>query len=211
MYQFSYFKENNKSKLLEFMNQHPFVFLTGSAKDGKQIATQVPVLIEERDGELFLQGHIMSNTDHHKVFLENQNVLAVFTGPDAYVSASWYSTPSMGSTWNYMSVHIHGVMRIMTDSEKLAFMRKLTLKFEDGNSESPTFIDNLTSDYQNKMLPAIDAFEIKADNIDNVFKLSQDRDEKSFQNIIKALEKRDNNSKLIAKEMKNRKRDLFQK
>lgn len=202
MYNFSYFKENDKRKLIKFMNQYPFAFLTGSTKDGKQVATQVPLLIEDRDGELFLQGHIMCNTDHHKCFLDNPKVLAVFSGPNSYVSASWYSTPHMGSTWNYMSVHIHGEMRIMSESEKLIFMQKLTLKFEDGNKESPTFIDNLTNAYQNKMLPAIDAFEIKAEKLDNVFKLSQDRDEESFKNIITELENRGNDSKSVAIEMK---------
>lgn len=108
MYHFSYFKENDKQVLLQFIEEHPFAFVTGSFLTGQQVATQIPILLEERNGELFLQGHIMRNTDHHKALVENPNALVVFTGPSCYVSASWYSNPQIGSTWNYMSVHVAG-------------------------------------------------------------------------------------------------------
>ena len=209
MYNFSYFKEKDRQTLLEFMESHPFAFLTGSFKDGRQVATQVPLLCEERNGELYLQGHIMRNTDHHKALIENPNVLVVFTGPSAYVSASWYSNPQIGSTWNYMSVHISGQINYMTPEELIQFMRKFTLKFEKGNTDSQTIYDNLPDHFLNKMMPAIVGFEIKAEKLDNVFKLSQNRDEKSYDNIIARLEERGGESAWIADEMKKRKQDLF--
>lgn len=209
MYNFSYFKEKERQSLLDFMEEYPFAFLTGSFLSGAQVATQIPVLIEERNGELFLQGHIMRKTDHHKAFLENPNALLVFTGPSCYVSASWYSNPQIGSTWNYMSVHIGGQVNIMSDDELMAFMRKLTLKFEKGNTQSPTFIDNLPDAFLSKMMPAIVGFEIRADKIENVFKLSQNRDEKSYLNIISKLEQEGGSSAQIAKEMQKRKAGLF--
>jgi transcriptional regulator len=209
MYNFSYFKENEKQLILDFFEDHPFAFLTGSHFSGKQVATQIPILIEERGGELFLQGHIMRNTDHYKAFAENPNVLAVFTGPSTYVSASWYSNPRIGSTWNYMSVHISGQLNFMTRDELAQFMRKFTLKFEKGNTNSPTIYDNLPDEFLIKMMPAIVGFEIKAEEIDNVFKLSQNRDEESYLNIISKLEQQGGDSALIALEMKKRKTKLF--
>ena len=209
MYNFSYFKEKDRQTILEFIEEHPFAFLTGSYLSGRQVATQIPILFEKRNGELFLQGHIMRNTDHHKAFNENPNVLIVFTGASTYVSASWYSNPQTGSTWNYMSVHISGQIKYMTDDELVEFMQKLTLKFEKGNTKSQTIYDNLPEHYLSKMMPAIVGFEIKADKIDNVFKLSQNRDEKSYLNIISKLEEQGGNSALIATEMKKRQTDLF--
>lgn len=209
MYNFSYFKEKDKQAILDFIEENPFAFLTGSYASGEQVATQVPMLLEERNGELFLQGHIMRNTDHYKAFVENPNALLVFTGPSAYVSASWYSNPQIGSTWNYMSVHVGGQMNFMSANELIQFMRKLTLKFEKGNTQSQTIYDNLPDDFLNKMMPAIVGFEIKADKIENVFKLSQNRDEKSYLNIISKLEEQGGNSALIAMEMKKRKPGLF--
>lgn len=210
MYNFSYFKEKERQVLLEFMESNPFAFLTGSFLSGQQVATQVPMLLDERNGELFLQGHIMRNTDHHKALVENPNPLAVFTGPNAYVSASWYTNPQIGSTWNYMSVHVTGELTWMTADELIAFMRKFTLKFENGNTDSLTIYDNLPDSFLSKMMPAIAGFEIKAEKMDNVFKLSQNRDEKSYLNIISKLEEQDSDAALIASEMKKRHTELFQ-
>ena len=209
MYNFSYFKEKDRQTMIQFMEKNPFAFLTGSFLSGNQVATQIPILIEERDGELYLQGHIMRNTDHHKAFVENPNALIVFTGPSTYVSASWYTNPQIGSTWNYMSVHIGGKMNIMSDDELIQFMKKLTLKFEKGNLQSQTIYDNLPDAFLNKMMPAIVGFEVKAEKFENVFKLSQNRDEESYLNIISKLEQLGGDSALIAQEMKNRKNELF--
>lgn len=209
MYHFSYFKEKDKKVIQDFIENNPFAFLTGSFLSGTQVATQIPVLFEERNGELFLQGHIMRSTDHHKAFVENPNVLVVFTGPSSYVSASWYSNPQMGSTWNYMSVHISGQINFMSMDDFIQFMRKFTLKFENGNTGSLTIYDNLTEQYISKMMPAIIGFEIKADKMENVFKLSQNRDEKSYLNIISKLEEQGGSSALIALEMKKRNTELF--
>ncbi len=209
MYNFSYFKENDKQEIANLMESHPFAFLTGSYLSGHPVATQIPILLEHRNGELFLQGHMMRNTDHHKAFMENPNVLVVFTGPSTYVSASWYSNPQIGSTWNYMSVYINGPIRFMSSDDLIRFMRKFTLKFETGNSNSPTIYDNLPAAFLNKMMPAIVGFEIRAEKIDHVFKLSQNRDEKSYVNIIRKLEEQGGNSAWIAQEMKKRKMTLF--
>mgnify|MGYP003889136387 CR=1 FL=1 len=209
MYNFSYFKEDDKARILDFIRENPFALLTGGNSSGGQVATQIPILMEERDGELYLQGHIMRNTDHHKAFTENPKTLIMFTGPHAYVSASWYTNPQIGSTWNYMSVHIHGTMHFMSDEELIELMRKMTLHFEGGNTDSPTFYDNLPDSFLNKMLPAITGFEVKAERIENVFKLSQNRDKESYLNIISKLEEQGGNSDLVAQEMKKRKDELF--
>lgn len=209
MYNFSYFKEKDREAILDFMEENPFAFMTGSFLSGAQVATQIPILLEERDGELFLQGHIMRNTDHHKAFVDNPNALIVFTGPSCYVSASWYSNPQIGSTWNYMSVHVAGQVRFMTNDELVGFMRKLTLKFEKGNTQSLTFYDNLPENFLGKMMPAIVGFEIKADKMENVFKLSQNRDEQSYLNIISKLQEIGGSSALIADELIKRKAALF--
>jgi transcriptional regulator len=209
MYHFSYFKEKDQQEILRFMEEHPFVFLTGSFLNGAQVATQIPVLIEVRDKEFIIRGHIMRNTDHHKALMENPNVLAVFIGPSCYVSASWYSNPQIGSTWNYMSVHVSGKVQFMSDAELIEFMRAFTLKFEGGNIDSKTIYDNLPEEFLRKMMPAIVGFEIRAEKIDNVFKLSQNRDEKSYDNILLHLEEKGGESALVAQEMRKRKAELF--
>ncbi|HNV98426.1 MAG TPA: FMN-binding negative transcriptional regulator [Chitinophagales bacterium] len=209
MYHFSYFKEHDQQVIRQFLTDHPFAFVTGSFTNGTQVATQIPMLFEERDGELFVQGHIMRNTDHHKALKENPHALIVFTGPSAYVSASWYSNPHMGSTYNYMSVHLAGKMQFMSPEALVDWMRRFTLQYEQGNTASPTVYDNLGDAYTNKMMPGIVGIEMRVEKMDTVFKLSQNRDEESYVNIIEQLKKRGGNSALIAEEMEKRKGSLY--
>src|SRR4051812_34530152 len=102
MYRLPYFKEQDQQAVMDFIYQHPFAFIAGCDVEGKPVATQIPVFIEEREGLLFLTGHMMRNTDHHLSFEKNPHTLCVFTGSHTYVSATWYSDPHQASTWNYM-------------------------------------------------------------------------------------------------------------
>src|SRR5688500_2738207 len=88
MYDLPYFKEQDQAVILQFIHDHPFAFITGCDKENKPVATQLPVFMEEREGRLFLTGHLMKQTDHHKAFLHNPSVLAVFRAPSTYVSAT---------------------------------------------------------------------------------------------------------------------------
>jgi transcriptional regulator len=211
MYSLPYFKEGDQEVVLEFMRKHPFVFLTGVNEENKPVATQVPVFIDERDGKLFLTGHIMRNNDHHKAFEKNPNVLAVFASPHVYVSATWYDDPRQASTWNYMSVHAKGTIKFGNKEDLIAILKRLTLHYENNNTASTTVFNNLTSEYTEPLLKAIVAFEVEVISIDNVFKLSQNRNEKSFQNIMDKLNEQGSDGKFIAEEMKKRQHQLFGK
>ena len=208
MYNLPYFKEQDQQVVLDFIRQHPFAFIAGCSDDGKPVATQIPVFIDERDGKLFLSGHMMKNTDHHKAFLYNPNVLAVFTGAHTYVSASWYEDKKQGSTWNYMSVHAKGVLKFLDEQALLEVLKRTTNHFEN-NPYSGANFEDLPEEYVHSMAKAIVAFEVEVLQIDNVFKLSQNRDEKSYQNIIQKLEAQDADGKYIAEEMKQRTSQLF--
>jgi transcriptional regulator len=208
MYNLPYFKEKDEQVVLDFIRQHPFAFITGCSEENKPVATQIPVFIDERDGRLFLSGHMMKNTDHHKAFLQNANVLAVFTGAHSYVSASWYEDKKQGSTWNYMSVHARGILRFLDEQSLLGVLKRTTNHFEN-NPQSGANFEDLPSEYVDRMVKAIVAFEVEIQSMENVFKLSQNRDEKSYHNIIEKLEAKDADGKFIAGEMSKRTSQLF--
>jgi transcriptional regulator len=210
MYNLPYFKEQDQQVVLDFINQHPFAFITGCDKDNRPVATQIPVFIEERDGKLFLSGHIMKGQDHYKAFEKNPNVLVVFSGNHTYVSATWYKDPHQASTWNYMSVHVRGKLKFLDDQGLINVLKKTTLHFEKGNKESTTVFENLSEEYTTRLMKAIVAFEVEVEEMDNVFKLSQNRDKKTFDNIIDKLKEQDPDSKAIADEMEKRKTAIFQ-
>jgi transcriptional regulator len=130
-------------------------------------------------------------------------VLVLFTGPHCFVSASWYTNPGVGSTWNYMTVHAKGTMRFMNELQTRNAVKAVSDTFEGKQSEGA--FDKLPQKYIDDMMKAIVGFTIEVESIDNVFKLSQNRDEASQKNIIEQLKKRgDENSVRIAEEMERR-------
>lgn len=208
MYNSAQFKEEDPQQVIAFMKAHPFAMLIGNS-NGRAVATQVPLMIEEREGKLFLLGHITRKQDHQLVFEENAEALVIFTGAHAYVSATWYQNPQTVSTWNYSSVHVRGKLVFLDEEGLIDALRKLSLHYEKHNTQSSTIYDNLPADYAAKMLKAIVGFEIEVASIDHVFKLSQNRDEKSYDNIISHLKEDGTEAAKVAKTMEERKDKVF--
>lgn len=210
MYHTPYFKATGNDEVLAFMQAHPFILLCGTDALGKLVATHVPVLIEERDGVLYLQAHIMRKQQHTRAFENNPNVLAVFQGAHTYVSASWYQHPQSASTWNYQAVHASGQLRFLNDVGLLTLLAKLTRHFEN-DAHSPALVEKMEDAYLQQMMKAIVGFEIEITALEHVFKLSQNRDEKTYDNIINQLDKQDADAKEIAANMQQQKHQIFPK
>lgn len=208
MYNLSHFKEPDHAVVIEFMKQHPFAMLIGNAEE-RSVATQIPLLFEERDGKMFLLGHMMRKQDHHTAFEKNPNVLVVFTGPHTYVSATWYKNPQQASTWNYMSVHARGAISFLDEKGLEEALRKLTMHYEHQNKDSTTVFDNLPTDYRSSLMKAIVAFEIEVSSIEHVFKLSQNHDEESYKHITEKLKAEAGDAAEVAAIMENRKSKVF--
>lgn len=207
MYNLPYFKEKDEAVVLDFVRQHPFAFLCGS-NSNSPVVTQIPVFTDERDGKIFLSGHMMRNSDHHKAFVQNSEVLAVFTGANHYVSASWYENKQQGSTWNYQSVHMRGKLSFLDEKDLIDVLKRTTAHFENDPNSGANF-DDLPESYIQSLIKAIVAFSIEVIHIDNVFKLSQNRDQKSYENIIMQLRSKDADAIKIAEQMELRKSKLF--
>ncbi len=208
MYKIPHYIEHDHETIMQFLRAYPLALVTCQGNDGKPVATQVPVVFDERDGHLILTGHVMRGTDHWHGFNESSDVLAVFTGPNCPVSASWYSDKNSGGTWNYMSVHARGTIRLLDQKALVELLRRLTNQFENDPNSGANFED-LSDDYVAKMLPAIQAFEITVTDLDAIFKLSQNRDQESYDNIIAKLSERGGNSLAIADELARRRDRLF--
>lgn len=202
MYKFSYYTEQDQQKVLEFIKENPFAFITGIGENFP-VATQIPLAIKVEGDKILLEGHIMRKTDHHLAFEKNNNVLVLFTGPHCFVSATWYTDKRMGSTWNYMTVQAKGKMSFMNEEGTRNAVKAVSDKYV-GTDTSSAF-DNLPKEYIDQMVKAIVGFTIEVESVENTFKLSQNRDKDSQKNIIAQLRKRtDGNSLAIADEMEKR-------
>lgn len=189
MYDLKYFKAENQEEVITFMKAHPFVTLCGVDKNNQPVATHLPVLFKEKDGKLYLLAHAMRKQDHTIAFMENPNVLAIFSGDHAYISASWYGTKNVASTWNYKAVYAKGIVRFLDDQGLYDLLVKLTNHFED-NADSPAAVKNMDEKYVADNMKAIVAFEIELTDIQHVFKLSQNRHEADKKKIADELESR---------------------
>ena len=201
MYHVPYFKANENAEVIAFMKAHPFVTICGIDKNNLPVATHIPVLIVERDEKLYLQAHIMRKQDHHLAFENNANVLVIFQGANAYVSSSWYHNDDRGSTWNYQAVHAKGELRFLSEKELYDLLTNLTAHFEK-DPNSPSQVKNLPDEYMQSNMKAIIALEIEVKDLQHVFKMSQNRNTKSYHNIIHELDQGDLAAKTVAEEMK---------
>ena len=200
MYRLSHFTENDPEVVRAFMEANSFAIITAIGAS-YPVATQVPLFIEvNSEGKIMLTGHIMRKTDHCNAFEKNEQVLVLFTGPHTYVSASWYTHPQSASTWNYMTVQAKGKIRLLDEAATYLAIKKITGQYE--GADSIAAFDKMEEAYIASMLKAIVAFRIEVESIDNVFKLSQNKDQSTQQRIIEELLKKpDDHSRMIAEEM----------
>jgi len=125
-----------------------------------------------------------------------------FTGAHTYVSASWYENKQTASTWNYQSVQASGVIRFQDAAFLLKLITRLTENFEAPGS--PSLVHKMDPGYVQQMMQAIVAFEMEVLSVRHVFKLSQNRDEKSRENIVSRLSGQGAEAREIARAMDGR-------
>ena len=199
------YKNENQQEIENFIHQHGFGILVNQT-DGKPWATHIPMLFEARDGKQLLVGHISKENPQAGSLNNNDEILAIFSGAHTYISSSWYDHENV-PTWNYLAVHVYGKVKIHTLDEAIEGLKRLTDKYEAKvKSENPVRIEELS---KKTMMQArgIVSFEIEVTSIQAVKKLSQNRDDKNYKNIISKLEdSNDNEAIAVAEEMKkNRK------
>ena len=202
MYNISHFKANHESEVLTFMRDNPFAIICGVDENLKPIATQVPVLFEERDGKLILLAHIMRNQLHSKAFEKNSDVLVIFNSNSTYISAKNYQQQNTASTWNYQTVHANGVLKFVDDEMLYNILSRLTHQFEN-DENSPSSFNKLDKNYVKEHSKAIIGFEIEVTEIQHVFKMSQNKDDETKHKIIRSLiESNDHDKIAFANKMK---------
>ncbi|WP_166921790.1 FMN-binding negative transcriptional regulator [Flavobacterium poyangense] len=199
MYTPQLFKNEDPESIKAFLKENSFGILINQT-NGKLCATHIPIELEiNADGKEVLMGHISKLNPQAEGFAENDQVLAVFSGPHSYISPSWYDHENV-PTWNYIAVHVYGRIKITDEAATLDGLKKLVDKYE-ANSENPVRIENLSPKTMREAR-GIFGFEIEIDEIQATKKLSQNRDDHNYKNIISELEKTENPQAIaVANEM----------
>ena len=191
------FRHENPNEIREFLKQHAFGILINTT-NGRLWATHIPMELETVNRKDVLRGHLSIENPQANNF--DGEVLAIFTGPHAYISSSWYDFENV-PTWNYSAVHVYGKIRKLNEDELLDSLAKLVDKYEAA-SENPVSVEGFSSKTMLQMR-AIVGFEIEITEIQSVKKLSQNRDAKNFNAIIDELGKIGNPDAIaVANEMR---------
>jgi transcriptional regulator len=188
-------------------------FATLVSYDGtRPIATHLLLALDHRaDGSLVLNGHMARANPQWHTFDPEREVLSIFSGPHTYVSPRWYNHVNV-PTWNYTAAHVYGRPRVISaDDELRALLRKLVDKHEAGSGAVPPYtLDTLPEDFLVQQMKAIAGFRIEVTRIEVAYKLSQNRDAESYDNVVRELGKReDDNSLAVSEEMARRRETLF--
>ena len=198
------FTETREEILVAHIEQHDFGLLVTQGNAGL-IASQIPFLIERRDGKLYLEGHIALANPQGADLDGAADVLAIFAGPHAYISPSWYQAGPAVPTWNYATVHAYGAARRIDDAEWLRNLVDRLSQRHEAREAAPWRMEVLPEPYVASMLTGIVGIEIAVSRLEGKFKLSQNRPAADRPRIIAALERRDDpESRAVAQLMRER-------
>jgi transcriptional regulator len=188
VYQPRLFVQHDAQAALRVINEYPFATLIAPGGDEPQIS-HLPLLHHSGLAPHgILVGHMAKANPHWQRFGEAP-ALAIFQGPHAYVSPSWYGEPATAvPTWNYAVVHVRGRVELIESGEPtLAAVQELVARFEADRAEPWQL--QLQGERLDAMLNAIVAFRIVIERIDAKFKMSQNRIPSDRERVIAALEK----------------------
>jgi transcriptional regulator len=168
-------------------------FATLVTIDGtRPFASHVPLVLQQAHGPRgSLIGHVARANPQWQHFRDGAEALAIFTGPHAYISPSWYQTPLMVPTWNYVAVHIYGIPRIVEDATAFEEILRLTVEEYESGRPAP-WRDALPPEHKAAMMKAIIGFEIEITRVEAKFKLSQNRKPEDIAGAVAALSQSQN-------------------
>jgi len=195
LYNPRWFKEERLDVLQDEVDRVSFGTIITLTRTG-MMASHVPMLIDRSRGERgTLFGHVARGNVQWRDSLPGGEGLAVFLGPDAYISPRWYKAKEENGkvvpTWNYVAVHVRGPVTFFEETEIIRkIVTKLTVHHEADSAE-PWKITDAPREYVDGELRQIVGFEMPIGKIEGKWKMSQNRSEADRKNVGTKLLERD--------------------
>lgn len=196
MYVPPHFQLTHAEEARALMRARPFATLVSTGEDGAPFVTHLPLLFED-DGSAHgkLIGHVARANPHWRLFDRGGKTLAVFHGPHAYISPTWYTSPNLVPTWNYTTVHAYGTPRPLADAaDALSVVERLASFFE-ASLPDPWSTARLPAGNALAQMKGIVAFEMPVDRLEAKAKVGQNRlavDQRSAADALAAQGGEDN-------------------
>lgn len=157
------------------------------------LATHLPLVLDSDAGPFgTLYGHVARGNSQWRDHVASVDALAIFLGPDAYISPNWYATKRENGrvvpTWNYLAVHAYGPLQTYDDPHRLrAHVERLTKLHESGRAD-PWHVSDAPAEYVDGLLKGIVGLELPIARIEGKWKMSQNRPEVDRQGTLEGLE-----------------------
>lgn len=166
------------------------VLVTASSDDYH--ATHIPMIMKETDGTRVLEGHVARQNPHWEALVSDPKAsIAIFQGPHAYVTPSWYETKQLHGkvvpTWNYIAVHAHGVLEAIEDPAWLRGHLEELTGTNESHRDQPWALDDAPGDFITNLTRAIVGLRLNIDRLEGSWKLIQHRSEGDIQGTIAGL------------------------
>lgn len=183
------FQVSDPATLHALVRQHPLATLV-VAHEGALHVNHIPLYLDPSDGE---QGTLVGHMARANGLwpLLPQAAVAVFHGPQAYVSPSWYPSKAVDGkqvpTWNYATVHAHGSLRSFDDPTELRTALHTLTHTQEAHRSPPWGLDDAPSDYIDKLLRAIVGIRLRVQRWEGVWKMGQNRSATDHQGVVQGL------------------------
>jgi transcriptional regulator len=191
MYDVAHFREERVEVLHALIRAHPLATLVVNSADGLN-ANHIPLLIDPEPAPYgILRGHVARGNPLWKAFDKASDALAVFQGPQGYVTPSWYPSKlehgKVVPTWNYAVVHAHGPLVVYDD---VAWLRDLVTRLtasQEADRPTPWAVNDAPADYLDGMLRGIVGIEIPIQRLQGKWKMSQNRLPRDVEGVKQGL------------------------
>jgi transcriptional regulator len=175
-----HFQEERPEVLARAIRDIQFALLV-TAMDGDYLATHLPMIVKHAGGAFTLEAHVARANAHWTVLGSKPASLAVFQGPQTYVSPSWYETKRQHGkvvpTWNYVVVHAHGTLEVVEDRDWLLAHLGDLVGANESSREQPWAIADAPAEFIQGMTRAIVGLRFTIDRLEGKWKMIQNRSE----------------------------------
>ena len=193
MYVPPHFREDQVPELHDFIRAAPLATLVSSTPAGL-FASHLPLLIDLEPRPFgTLSGHLARANPHWKEAAPGTEALAIFTGPQAYITPAWYvakqETGKVVPTWNYAAVHAYGTLRFFEDEASLLRLVTRLTETHEAKRAAPWAVSDAPPDFVKGMLRAIVGFELTVTRLEGKWKMSQNRPPADIERVVEGLDR----------------------
>lgn len=181
-----HFAEDDRAAIARLMHDHPFATLVTPTAAGPVVSHVPLIFLPDREPHGTLLGHF-ARPNPHVAAAGAADSIAIFHGPHAYVSPSWYAQPAAAvPTWNYAVVHAHGKLELASEAGQTRAILDIMIHRFESPRPAPWQL-GLDRERLEAMVGAIIGFRIEVKRLEAKFKLSQNRTPEDRARVARAL------------------------